>query len=714
MINRQNQGKKNALYVQQNPEELYLYWLAKQAHWTSTDYIPLTNIKSVVNLTHRNWTTLSDPSHETQIKIDPSGMIFLDNVSWGCTHFIAIDNTLYTPTQNQSHSQSFDTKSNTLTTTYHIDDCHITLQTTFQLSTINTPTVSTNIIIKNTASHHKKVSALITVLPFTLDGVGKIQSIQYLSENALVIDKTLGLLTTEKPSNVVCLTHQDGSITHSFGKWDMILKSQCTKHAAKAYVQYDHTLQANQTAEITYHLTDTPLKPNSSDAATQLPKTKPVAHYSTPHLQIPDKQILELYEKNVVHLIHTAPHVPKLSDTHTFCRALNQLGHSPHHIWPHYIHDSKIRLIYPFLPAIWAQKLVSVANQIEYDNTTTTIAPYQPMINQLCKRLQAAQQVKKPHLSTFGLIKANTSQHTEKDIYLWDNFWAASGFKSAQAIMLACDKPDLANTYSLARKRLLESIRTFLTDLFEKRPDKPHLISGLHQPFNSTIIHALCAVYPLNLIDPMDPLVTETLRLIESQLSHNGIFFNTVGHNGYHVVYNCWLAQVYIARQETAKAHRILDWLSLIANASGSFPTSIHPQTQGGTAGLGHDPLASAEYILLVHAMLAKWDHLNLKICPFLPKKWLSPTMTPIRIRDLHTRFGPISFTFNTHDHWIEFNWTHKLHKLPNCQLSFPLPIKQASIDKRPFTTINAHHINFSTTNTNIRLKFNFDDPDHN
>jgi hypothetical protein len=90
-------------------------------------------------------------------------------------------------------------------------------------------------------------------------------------------------------------------------------------------------------------------------------------------------------------------------------------------------------------------------------------------------------------------------------------------------------------------------------------------------------------------------------------------------------------------------------WLLSHASPTYNWPEAVHPHSFGGSAGDGHHGWASAEWLLLVRALLFLEHKRTLTITPALPVEWLQ-TPGEVSVENAPTLFGALTYTLRWHD----------------------------------------------------------------
>jgi hypothetical protein len=84
-------------------------------------------------------------------------------------------------------------------------------------------------------------------------------------------------------------------------------------------------------------------------------------------------------------------------------------------------------------------------------------------------------------------------------------------------------------------------------------------------------------------------------------------------------------------------------WLLRHASPTYNWPEAIHTRSLGGSAGDGQHGWASAEWLLLVRALLFQEERHRLTLTPALPYDWLNSS-GHLSVENAPTRFGPLSY----------------------------------------------------------------------
>jgi hypothetical protein len=663
------QGYLNAQVIPYNPLTVWPYWVTNFEQ-AKKFCLPL------INTTHRNWTTLGLCYNEIKSIVDQKGMITPTQNSWSLDTWLKLDapQRLIAPSRLKNVSQKWG-DFGSLETSFLAEGIEYSA-TTYVNSYQNQNIIFNRVKLKNTTNSTQNFSLIFAIRPYNPEGIVPIQEVTYLTSNAFMVNNQLGLVLNQKPDNVLCLSQNDEhyNILDNINNWEMILNAKCHKNLASAMAEYKITLEkkqektfvckipvANKKASNTQRIWENLLKDQQNTLLnTNIDYIKQLNFYTEEDklvedwqkilaelvkIKLPDKKTQKIFEKNILHLFNFIGEKKIYSGSFTFkhfmlrdsvymMAALNRLG-----------------------GAKTAQSLLSNINSFnkgELDNFGQIIFALYDNYN-FTKNLAFLEdrfkfvnicvgQIQK-NLHKSGLLKKSFSCEKTgfQDNYLADNFWALAGLRTALKIAILLGKEKQIPRYTLLKATLSRNLTIFISTLFEKSKIKPFIPISPHRGLDAQLISGLASVYPLKIFEPSDPLVINTLDLIEKLHTKDGIFCQHIGESGAPPAQNARLAQIYLTKKDP-KAFAILDWLNKVTTDTATWPEYLHPSTLNGISGAGHSGLASAEYLQLIRNMLIKEEKETLTITPFIPETWLNAEGQTISAQDFPTIFGLISF----------------------------------------------------------------------
>ncbi len=221
------------------------------------------------------------------------------------------------------------------------------------------------------------------------------------------------------------------------------------------------------------------------------------------------------------------------------------------------------------------------------------------------------------------------------DRYYWDSIWSLAGLQAAYRL-LGGD-----TTYKRAALKLRRALASaWATDMASM--GRQALVAAPGRGIDLGMIGTLVSWFPLRLMPTDSPLLEGTLSALEEALFYQSALFVNTGHSGWGTYLNMRLAGCRIL-QGSPKGWEAMLWLLRHASPTYNWPEAIHTRSLGGSAGDGQHGWASAEWLLLVRALLFQEERHRLILTPALPQDWLeSPGC--LSVESAPTRFGPLSF----------------------------------------------------------------------
>ena len=149
---------------------------------------------------------------------------------------------------------------------------------------------------------------------------------------------------------------------------------------------------------------------------------------------------------------------------------------------------------------------------------------------------------------------------------------------------------------------------------------------------------------------PVPPGFAELVAGIEATLVVDGGVHDAIGPMGLSPRATARLGRAVLALElgdrPGATAWDRLGWLLERATPTGTWPAIVHPRTGRGSAGPGHDPIATAELLLLTRDLLVREGASGLVLCSAWPDAWLGQSL---EVHDAPTALGRCSFAVRWH-----------------------------------------------------------------
>lgn len=205
------------------------------------------------------------------------------------------------------------------------------------------------------------------------------------------------------------------------------------------------------------------------------------------------------------------------------------------------------------------------------------------------------------------------------DRYYWDSLWSLAGLQAADRLL---GRGSLREGRAPARLRanILKAIRRDVGALGDYIvPAAPG------RKLDLGMVGSLVGWFPLDCLPDSEdePFGRATLRALEAANFHDGALFVNTGHSGWGTYLNMRVAGCRL-RLGVDGGWQLMKWLLDHASPTRNWPEAIHPHSRAGSAGDGHHGWASAEWLMLVQAMLFHAsDDGVLVITPCLPPEWV-------------------------------------------------------------------------------------------
>ncbi|RAP34790.1 hypothetical protein DID77_00385 [Candidatus Marinamargulisbacteria bacterium SCGC AG-439-L15] len=724
-----SQGLLNSSIISTNLNAIWPFWVYKQTLPNSEHYQTQSTPPTLTNNTHRNWTTLSFPGHKEKAIIDPTGLITPSQYGWSLDTWIANSSQIVSPSKLGTVSQSFSQDNTSVQTSYQINALDIAYDTYFKQNKTNENLLFNTITVKNSSEKTLKFSLILAIRPYNPEGVSPIDSISYVSGNAFIINSRLGMVLDKTPHNILCLNHEDGDIMENFGKWEMIVQTQCPNHLASALAEYRLCLKPNESHSISLKLPVQSTKnllpffqkalsikqtlslkkriENIAILCHKKEKTKLEKEWETilqplSTIKIPHAKLDLLFQTNLRHLHNF------LGNTSFYRGSFTSKSIQTRHNFSTLLTLNRIQgfalskkiLTYfqkqiaptpanPFRrPSIetLSQILIGSHDYFLYSQDYLYLERSFPFIEHCFKTIIKTDIIgnsKKNIQNSLFNLKFIPKRHHIDDQHVINTFWAYSGIRAALKIANTLNKPLKKRYIDLFEGKITSSIN----DLLESIPNYPLSHQSRYPELNPGIVPSLIGSYPLTIFHPEDDLLQKILDHIESTQTYNNVYYHHHGHAGYGISYNCHLAQIYL-KQNNQKTFTLLDWISNTASTTGCWPESISPISQGGCSGDGHCGFASSEFIHLIRNLLIRETGKTLIITPMIPQEWLSKGL-PLKVSQLPTQFGLIDFQLNHYNNTVHLELNHTFHTKPKeIKVIFDTPVTNMT-DGTQNTSIN-------------------------
>lgn len=225
------------------------------------------------------------------------------------------------------------------------------------------------------------------------------------------------------------------------------------------------------------------------------------------------------------------------------------------------------------------------------------------------------------------------------DRYYWDSLWSLAGLRAADRLLgrRYVRGRGAATTLQANIMKALRKDAQALGDYIVPAAPGRKIDLGM--------VGSLVGWFPLDCLPNSreEPFARATLDALEAAHFHEGALFVNTGHSGWGTYLNMRVAGCRI-RLGMDGGWQMMRWLLDHASPTYNWPEAIHPHSKGGSAGDGHHGWASAEWLLLVRAMLFDDSREGLlEITPCLPLEWVEAPGR-LAVERAPTAFGTLSY----------------------------------------------------------------------
>lgn len=249
----------------------------------------------------------------------------------------------------------------------------------------------------------------------------------------------------------------------------------------------------------------------------------------------------------------------------------------------------------------------------------------------------------KPDSPHAGLLPPGFSaEHLgPNDYYYWDDFWCVAGLHAAGKLFqdfdtgAAADFTRAAGAFEKAVDRSLAAC--------VRRLGRPAMPASPYRRLDSGAIGSLAIGYPLQICEPRDPRLLDSVEFLLDRCFVDGAFFQDMIHSGLNVYLTLHVAQI-LLRAGDRRYLELMDAVVGLASPTGQWPEAIHPRTRGGCMGDGQHVWAAAEWVIMIRNCFVREEGGQLILCGGIPERWLNQNQK-ISFGPAPTSFGAVTIT---------------------------------------------------------------------
>jgi hypothetical protein len=626
-------GLINTRAIQHNLDWVWPYWAEKQFDPNDVAFMPRGFAISHVNLTHRNWTAVGQPNLPLYPIVDPRGLVTPLFDGWSLDFWIVTPNgRKLLPSKLKRIDQRLELDPRpTVKTAARLDGMQLTVDVAVE-NRQNFPQVIARVSGRSTAGGR----LVVALRPYNPEGIQFVETVIYKPPSACWrVNDEATVLFSDQPAAVLFSDYSEGDVIHKIGDDKSDRQVDCEVGMATAGALFELAQDVERGLEVSVALMEelqreeirwSPLEDGWKSALAD-----------TARLQVPDSRIQYLYDASLrtLVLLSAGDVIPGPYTYRRFwfrdaclmlnamlaaglsrrCRRLlktffprqNKTGYfqSQEGEWDSngqvlWVVDRFQRLTGEDLPLSWVRAIDKGAAWI------------------IKKRKSS--DPKTPHA---GLLPAGFSaEHLgPNDYYYWDDFWGWAGLRAAARLTGRFDSADTRDRLQLEAMGFRDAIFDSIAAIPEKRK-KGAIPASPNRRMDAGAVGSLVADYPLQLTDPGDSRIINTIEFLMENCFYAGGFFQDMVHSGINPYLTLCIAQT-LLRNNDLRHRRLLETVADLASPTGQWPEAIHPHTGGGCMGDGQHGWAAAEWVMMIRNLFVREEGRNLIVGAGIFPEWL-------------------------------------------------------------------------------------------
>lgn len=666
-------GLVNSQAIQHNLDWIWPFWVNQQFDPKKESFIPRAFSLTHINLTHRNWTATGLPEFEEMPIADPRGLVTPFYDSWSVDAWIICDGSELIPSR-LTQAKQFINMDNGIEV---VTGCECGDKRLLIKSNVIDPALP-KCIFKVTGVAEGGGWLVIAIRPYNPEGVSFIHtlSLDPRDKSILTVNNKHQVRFNTMPEKYVMSNYKQGDAYRKILSAEHDTKISCDVGMATGCALFKMNPGEETNAEAQIPLRKKRKEKEKTQSVTSVSECWARHTNKSCEMKVPDAKFKYLYDiaKKMIILhspeeIYPGPYTYKhfwFRDAAFITYAMLCCGLS----------KRAEKAIEAFLSkqsptgyfssqngewdsngqVLWVmRKFCELTGESPRESWMKTIEKGANWIRR--KRLSG--QSDKLHA---GLMPAGFSaEHLgPNDYYYWDNFWSVAGLKSAAYFMDHYNNKKEADIFRKEADSLMRSIAMSLQRI-NKRNARAAIPASPYRRMDSGAIGSLAGGYPLELMEPTDTNLLDTVEYILKHFMEKGGFFHEISHSGINAYLTLHLAEV-LLRARDKRFLELLYSVSDLSSPTGQWPEAIHPRTLGGCMGDGQHTWASAEWIIMMRNLFVREEDNKLILCPGIPPEWYKVD-EKISFGPAPTLFGDINITVFRENEDIKVEWQGNWNK---------------------------------------------------
>ena len=645
-------GLINTRAIQHNLDWIWPYWVEKQFDPRDAAFMPRGFTFSHVNLTHRNWTAVGRPDLPLYPIVDPRGLVTPLHDGWSLDFWIiSADDRKMLPSKLNTVDQQLELDPRpTVRTFSRQNGLYLTVEVTLE-DRGNIPSLISKVVGRSKTGGWLAVA----LRPYNPEGIQFIETIVYDPQRSQWrVNGETDVVMSEAPAQVLFSDYRDGDVIHKIGEAQTALHGHCEVGMATAAGLFELAENLDYPLEVSVPLAEELQREHFQAAQPQ--HSMKFQLKGAARLQVPDSKFRFLYDAalQTLLLLSAAEVVPGpytyrrfwFRDACFMINAMLAVGFTERcrRLLQNFFSYQKRSGYFQSQEGEWDSNGQVLWILDRFQQLTAQQTP-EPWIQAVIKGAEWIRKKRTPRdngVPHAGLLPAGFSaEHLgPNDYYYWDDFWGLAGLLAAARLAGRFHSRKIQN-------QLQDEATDFRTVIFDSIAAIPEyrkkgaIPASPYRRMDAGAVGSLVADYPLQLVEPGDPGMLQTVSFLAENCFHSGGFFQDMIHSGVNPYLTLCIAQTLLRCGDTG-FRPLVEAVAELASPTGQWPEAIHPHTGGGCMGDGQHGWAAAEWVMMIRNIFLREEGQKLILGEGIFPEWLDKK-ADIGFGPTQTPFGPVA-----------------------------------------------------------------------
>jgi hypothetical protein len=668
-------GLLNTGAIQHNLDWIWPYWVERQYDPADDAFIPRAFSLTHVNLTHRNWTAIGLPDLDALPIVDPRGLVTPLWDGWSLDGWIiAADGRRLVPSKAKEAEQHLEMNGEVAVVTR-------TAASQERMVLVSRATVerrggAAQCVVSFRGAGAAEAFLVISLRPYNPDGVSVVEEVRRRSDGpGWRVGRRDSVLFDSPPDRYAFSDYRGGDVHTRLFDPGASEGIHCKVGMATAAALYGIPAGGERSAVVRVPLERTRVgvgrRPES-------PEWKDVLSRAA-GLKVPDKAMQSLFDAAVRSLVlhspgevYPGPYTYKrfwFRDAAFMLHALLCLGMA-----------DRVERVLDTFPRRQTPTGLYHSQEGEWDSNGEALwilrryceltgrAPKPQWRRSIERGARWIQRNRVPGDGAglhAGLLPPGFSaEHLgPNDYYFWDDFWGIAGLRAASHLLSAGGGARGSFGFAAEAQRFREALERSLSCVADGL-GRSGMPASPYRRLDSGAVGSLAAGYPLQIFEPRDERLLDTVEFLLSHCLVNGGFYQDIIHSGINPYLTLHVAQV-LLRAGDRRFQDLVRVVAALASPTGQWPEAVHPRTGGGCMGDGHHAWASAEWILMIRNMFVREEGDRLILASGVLPEWLTEGNNPVSFGPAATSFGTLRLEIASTAGRAEIRWSGEWREAP-------------------------------------------------